>query len=354
MDPTQLYQNVAQPQQPAAPTPAQPQQASPQAHEWLDKLGGFLSHPAVQGLLGAYFGAVSSPRHGGLGTAIGRAGFGGLGQMGQAQALQQQQKTQALKAQEEAAALNMQAQGVDISRQRLGLEQQKQGGIGLPAAKSYIARNPDLGKQYPVEQLAAMSPNEVREAITSAGVQGLRKDQMAQTASQQDFQRQMGMQNEMLRQQTLAMQAQQHGDENAFHKAQLAMEQLNTQLHMLEAGKPTGEAPKPTLGGSASGYTLEGTTTDPTTGDVSATYRDPSMWANIKSHLGGEPTVKTVPVPGFRPHGVTGAPAPAAPGLHNAAAETPPIPTGHRYVRDASGKIIGSWDDATGYHELGK
>lgn len=49
-----------------------------------------LMNPLVQGALGAYLGAVSTPRYEGLGGAIGRGGLEGLGAMSQAQQAQYQ------------------------------------------------------------------------------------------------------------------------------------------------------------------------------------------------------------------------------------------------------------------------
>lgn len=85
------YQQMSQPQQPAQPAPAQ--------SGVLDQIGHILSHPAVQALMGAYFGAVSSPRVQGWGGAIGHGGLTGLGAYGLAQqsALEQQQRELELK-----------------------------------------------------------------------------------------------------------------------------------------------------------------------------------------------------------------------------------------------------------------
>ena len=74
---------------------AQPQQGG----GLLDSIGHILSHPAVQGLLGAYFGAVSSPRNMGWGGAIGRGGLMGLETYGLGEQVRSEQQKQALEQQ---------------------------------------------------------------------------------------------------------------------------------------------------------------------------------------------------------------------------------------------------------------
>ncbi len=91
-------------------------------------LENFLSHPAVQGALATYLGAISSPRRLGWGGAIGRGGLAGLGAFSEAR--RQEQTLPFLQAQTQEAQLNtqrLQQQMRPLSQEEIGqLNQLKQ------------------------------------------------------------------------------------------------------------------------------------------------------------------------------------------------------------------------------------
>jgi hypothetical protein len=158
-DPSQLlpYGQMAQGGQP-------PQQ--PQGGGLLDSISQILSHPAVQGLLGAYFGAVSSPRQMGVGGAIGRGGLEGLGMANQAQLLRskiplqqaelERARAQIPEAQARTRYLNAQAPLADARTQSLQP-------IGPEAAGRIIQQNPELGKVVSPDNLATQTWGQVNQ-----------------------------------------------------------------------------------------------------------------------------------------------------------------------------------------------
>lgn len=107
-----------------------------QPTDTLGKIGAFFAHPAVQGALAAYLGAIGTPRSAGFGAALSRGGLAGLGAFGQAEQLEQKlplERAQALEA-----------------MQKIPLEQAQ---TSLAGARAKVA-NAQAGQYVPEPQLS--------------------------------------------------------------------------------------------------------------------------------------------------------------------------------------------------------
>lgn len=133
----------------------------PQQPGVMNSIGNFLSHPAVQGLLGTYFGLLSSPRREGLGRAIGRGGLAGLGMYGQAAG--EQAQAQAARGQAVKSAFDI---SKDIRQQKAiqGLPPQErtyaEAGLGNLIGGIHKQDTITLANHSVADQFLAMHPND--------------------------------------------------------------------------------------------------------------------------------------------------------------------------------------------------